>query len=159
VLQSSLTRLDAVVGALLVLERLPPSARSAEIDWEKQTMNRMQAQRLVEQMAIAWVQRDISAIVSLFAEDGALITPGGAARGQAAIASMITTFFAQPVAVAVTITRVLVDGSQGAVEWIWRETSTSGAERTLEDAIIFEVRDGKVVYWREYFDPTQTHEL
>ena len=123
-------------------------------------MNRANAQQLIERMAMAWMQRDVTTIVALFTDDGELITPAGAARGRAAIAAAAAKFFAQPVAVTVTITRVLVDGSQGAVEWTWRETSsTTGADRTMEDAIIFALRDDKLAYWREYFDPRQTHEL
>jgi uncharacterized protein (TIGR02246 family) len=123
-------------------------------------MNHTNAQQLIERMAMAWMQRDVTTIVALFTDDGEFITPSGVARGRAAIAAAATKFFAQPVAVTVTITRVLLDGSQGAVEWIWRETnSTSGADRTMEDAIIFALRDDKLAYWREYFDPTQTHEL
>jgi uncharacterized protein (TIGR02246 family) len=123
-------------------------------------MNHADVQHLVERMAMAWMQRDVTTIVALFSDDGQFITPGGAVRGQAAIAAATTKFFARPVAVTVTITRVLVDGAQGAVEWIWRETnSTTGAHRTMEDAIVFELRDDKLAYWREYFDPAQTHEL
>jgi limonene-1,2-epoxide hydrolase len=29
----------------------------------------------------------------------------------------------------------------------------------MEDAVVFELRDGAIVYWREYFDPLQEHEL
>jgi uncharacterized protein (TIGR02246 family) len=123
-------------------------------------MKRMVAQRLVERMASAWMQRDVSAIVALFSEEGQFITPGSVSHGQAAIAATVTKFFVRPIAVKVTITRLLVDGSHGAIEWVWRETnSTSGAERIMEDAIIFAVRDSKLVYWREYFDPTQTRAL
>ena len=123
-------------------------------------MSGTNAQQLVERMAMAWMQRDVTTIVALFTDDGELITPAGAARGRAAITAAATKFFAQPVAVKVTITRVLMDGSHGAVEWIWHETSSmTGAERTIEDAIIFALRDDKLTYWREYFDPTQTHKL
>ena len=123
-------------------------------------MNRRHAEHLVERMAMAWMQRDVTTIVALFTDDGVFITPGGTARGRAAIAAAATTFFARPVALTVTITRVIVDGSQGAVEWTWRETSsTTGADRTMEDAIIFALRDDKLAYWREYFDPTQSHAL
>jgi uncharacterized protein (TIGR02246 family) len=123
-------------------------------------MNRMDVEHLVERMAMAWMQRDVTTIVALFTDDGVFVTPGGIARGQAAIATAATTFFARPNTMMVTITRVIVDGSQGAVEWTWRETSgTTGADRTMEDAIIFALRDDKVAYWREYFDPTQSHAL
>jgi limonene-1,2-epoxide hydrolase len=50
-----------------------------------------------------------------------------------------------------------VDGDQGALEWTWHETHhADNQERTIDDAIIFTLRDDKIVYWREYFDTT-TH--
>jgi limonene-1,2-epoxide hydrolase len=56
-------------------------------------------------------------------------------------------------AVQVTITRVLAVANQGAVEWTWRERRRAETEEhSAEDAIIFEVLDGQIVYWREYFD-------
>jgi ketosteroid isomerase-like protein len=56
--------------------------------------------------------------------------------------------------VRVTVGRVLADGDQGAAEWTWRERlRDDGSRRTYEDALIFELRDGQLVYWREYFDP------
>ena len=56
------------------------------------------------------------------------------------------------------MTRVLLDGDQGAVEWTWSETNRAdGRSHTAEDGIIFVLRDDKIVYWREYFD-TETDE-
>jgi limonene-1,2-epoxide hydrolase len=53
----------------------------------------------------------------------------------------------------VTVTRVLWDGNQGAVEWLWRELRRSdGTWHSAEDAIIFVVENEEIVYWREYFD-------
>jgi hypothetical protein len=47
-------------------------------------------------------------------------------------------------------TRVLLEGDQGAVEWTWSETNRAdGSRHTVEDAIIFELRDAKLVSWRE----------
>lgn len=111
-------------------------------------------------MAAAWTGRDVAAIAELFADDALFITPGGALRGRDAIASAAAAFFAFAGDVAVTITRALADGDQGAIEWTWREAdAATGVRRTTEDAIVFELRDGKVIYWREYFDPAQTESL
>jgi limonene-1,2-epoxide hydrolase len=64
-------------------------------------------------------------------------------------------FLTEAAVVDVSVRRVLVDGDDGAVEWVW--TERRGDELvTMEDAIAFSVRDGLVTYWREYFDPTQT---
>lgn len=123
-------------------------------------MERDQANELVRRMAQAWMRADIPAIVELFTTDGVFASPGGAARGQEAIAAVAEAFFRQVVAVQVDVQRVLVDGNRGVVEWTWRETARGATEdRSMEDAIVFEVRDGKLCFWREYFDPGQTQPL
>jgi uncharacterized protein (TIGR02246 family) len=115
---------------------------------------------IVERMARAWMQQDVEAIAALFSDDGIFISPGGMARGREAIAAAARAFFAEADDVEVTITRILVAEQAGAVEWRWQETSRStGERRTMEDAIVFELRDGKLTYWREYFDPAQTEQL
>lgn len=111
-------------------------------------------------MAAAWMQADVEAIVALFAPDGVFIAPGGRAQGHAAIAALASAFFAQPRSISVTIQRVLVEDNVGAVEWVWSEVaSATNARQTMQDAIVFELRDGKLTYWREYFDPAQTHPI
>lgn len=45
------------------------------------------------------------------------------------------------------------DGRWLAIEWSWFVTRKSdGASGTTLDAIIVELRDGKIASWREYFD-------
>lgn len=108
---------------------------------------------LIERQARAWEQADLDAIVAEFAADALFVSPGGRWQGPAAIRSAAAAFFAGVSAVQVTITRVMLAGNQGAVEWTWREKRRSdGQFHTAEDAIIFELSDGKIVYWREYFD-------
>jgi uncharacterized protein (TIGR02246 family) len=112
------------------------------------------ARALVEQAARAWERADLDAIVAPFAADGIFISPGGRWQGHAAIRAAAQAFFAVAGDVEVTIGRVVADGAVGAAEWSWSEREhASGARRTFADAIVFEVRDGLVVYWREYFDP------
>jgi uncharacterized protein (TIGR02246 family) len=112
-----------------------------------------QIRALVERQARAWEQADAEAIVADFASDALFISPGGRLQSHDALRAAAESFFAATNGVEVTITRLLVDGNQGAVEWTWRETSRAdGSSRTAEDSIIFEVRDGKLIYWREYFD-------
>lgn len=121
---------------------------------------RRQARRLVQTMADAWMRADVPAIVELFAPGGIFISPAGAARGHAEIAAAAIAFFGSVERVSVELKRVQVDGTRGLAEWTWRETVRAGSEsRTMEDAIVFEVRNGKLTYWREYFDPGQTEPL
>ena len=51
--------------------------------------------------------------------------------------------------------RTIVDGDKncGAVEWDWRDQNRkTGKEGFAEDAIVFELANGKILYWREYIE-------
>jgi uncharacterized protein (TIGR02246 family) len=112
-----------------------------------------QAQALVERQARAWEQADVAAIVADFAPDGVFIAPGGRWQGHGAIRSAAAAFFAVATDVKIVVTRVLLDGDQGAVEWTWSETRRADGHRhSVDDAIIFTLCDDKIHYWREYFD-------
>jgi uncharacterized protein (TIGR02246 family) len=114
------------------------------------------ARELAQRMAAAWLSADIAAIVALFAPDGVFITPGGRAQGHTAIAELAASFFDASYVTEIEIRRALAEGGQGAIEWLWSEASrATHARRVMEDAIIFELRDGLISYWREYFDPAQ----
>jgi uncharacterized protein (TIGR02246 family) len=118
-------------------------------------VSREEARALVERQARAWEEdKDLDAIAADFAPDGVLISPGGEWRGPDAIRAAAKGFFAGTSAVEVEVKRVLSDGDASAVEWRWTERR-SGVSYTAEDAIVFELRDGRIVYWREYFDPAE----
>jgi uncharacterized protein (TIGR02246 family) len=126
----------------------------------EQPISHADVRQLAERMARAWMQQDIATIVGLFTDDGCFIWPGGSARGHTEIEKAVAKFFAHSGGVKVAIKRVLIDGAAGAIEWTWQETKlATGERRTMEDAIIFELRGGKVAYWREYFDPRQTKQV
>jgi uncharacterized protein (TIGR02246 family) len=116
-------------------------------------MDKGQAIELVERQARAWEKADAEAVVADFAEDAVLISPGGRSEGKAAIRDGVIASSQKIRDVQVEITRVLIDGDEGAVEWRWSETRLSDGQRySVEDAIIFVLRDDKIIYWREYFD-------
>ena len=116
-------------------------------------MNIEQAHALIERQARAWEQADADTAVADFAPHGVLISPSGRWRGHVAIRAAMAAFFETVDQVKVTVTRVLLDGDQGAVEWTWSEIRCAdGSRHTAEDAIIFELCEDKIVYWREYFD-------
>ena len=51
------------------------------------------------------------------------------------------------------INRIIVDGDDFAVEWQFASTNIKTAKRTaVSDAIIGNVRDGKIAVWKEYLD-------
>lgn len=121
-------------------------------------MDREAVRALVERQARAWERADLDAIVADFADDGALISPGGHFQGPAAIRAAAEAFFEQLCDVRVEIMRVLLDGDAGAVEWTWSETRRADGRRaTMEDGIVFTLRGDRIVRWREYFDTAATH--
>lgn len=112
-----------------------------------------EATALVHATARAWEAADLDAICADFADDGWFISPGGRWQGPAAIREAAAGFFRGARDVKVVVTRVLVMGEQGAAEWTWSETRiASGTRHTADDGVIFALRDGKIIYWREYFD-------
>lgn len=116
-------------------------------------MNNEEARALVERQACAWKRADPAAIVADFAPDGVLISPRGRWRGHDALRRAAESVFATVSDVQVVVTRVLLEADQGAAKWTWSETNRAdGRRHTVEDAIIFELRDDKLVSWREYLD-------
>ena len=108
---------------------------------------------MVERQAHAWEQADADAALADFASDGVLISPGGRWHGHIAIRNAMQEFFEKVTSVDVKVTRVLIAGDQGAAEWTWSEIrQADGSRHTAEDAIIFELQNNKIIYWREYFD-------
>ena len=117
-------------------------------------MDGQQTRVLVERQAKAWEAQDIEAVLTDFASNGVLSSPGGRWQGHDAIREAARLFFAGVSDVQVDVTRVLLDagGTQGAAEGTWSETRADGSRHMAEDAIIFELPQGKIVTWREYFD-------
>jgi uncharacterized protein (TIGR02246 family) len=116
-------------------------------------LTREEARTLIERQALAWEHEDLQAIAADFADDAMFISPGGTWHGPVAIQGAARAFFATTTGVRVVITRIIMDGDKGAVEWTWHETRRSdGRQFSAEDGIVFVLRGRKIVYWREYFD-------
>lgn len=115
-------------------------------------MRKNSAWQLVERQAQAWTEADIETIVADFTADGILISPGGSWQGEAALRAAVGAFWQSVQRVEVTVTNAFLCGNQGAAEWTWTETRHDGSVHTAEDGIIFTLRNGKIAYWREYFD-------
>jgi uncharacterized protein (TIGR02246 family) len=108
---------------------------------------------LVELAKNAWIDRDADALAQLFTPDAQLIVPGQRWQGQAKIREEVAKFARQYTDVQITIHRTIVDGNQAAVEWHYEDTETAtGKHSQADDAIVIEVNNGRISYWREYFD-------
>ena len=109
--------------------------------------------QLVKRQARAWENADAATIVADFAEDALFIVPGFRFEGRQAIKQAAEDYFAQFTDTTVTIKRIIVQENEGAVEWIWSDVNKETSQRTdADDAIIFELQNDKITYWREYID-------
>lgn len=112
-----------------------------------------QMRSLVEQARAAWVSRDVETLVQLFTADAELIVPGQRWQGQQQIRAELSQFAQQYSEVKIDIQRIIIDGNQAAVEWMYENVEQATGKCTrYEDAIILEATNGKIAYWREYFD-------
>lgn len=114
-------------------------------------MTNQEVLELVNRQAMAWQSNDAEAILADFAVDALFISPGGRWRGHEQIAAAAHAFFSATTEIQIGVTRVLCDGDQCAVEWSWRETRLlDNSQHSADDAIIFTLQNGEIVYWREY---------
>lgn len=132
-----------VVGmGRLPLELLPVNA--AEIP---------ELRAIADRQARAWSASDVDAILADFAEDAQFVVPGQVVQGKAKIRNFVSQHFADYTPIEVTIRRVIGQGAQAAIEWQWQEQHRPTGDRSqADDVIIFQVKNGKIVYWREYID-------
>ena len=109
---------------------------------------------IAQRQAEAWETGNVSAIVADFAPEGVFIAGNFVFKGTAAIKKAAEDYFQEFADTKVEIKRIILEESQGAIEWNWsdRNIATNQISKA-EDAIIFELKnDGKIVYWREYIE-------
>ncbi len=110
-------------------------------------------QQLVERQASAWEAADSERIIADFAEASIFVVPGSTFRGRQAIKEAAEGYFAEFTDTQIEIDRIIANGNEVAVEWTWRDKQRETGETSYaEDAIIIELEEGKIVYWREYID-------
>ena len=115
--------------------------------------NREEIIEMVERQARAWESQDVAGIVDDFASDAVFIAAGFRFDGREQIAKAARDYFQKFHRTSVEIKRIVIDDNKGAVEWDWRDRDRkSNKEGFAEDAIVFELENGKIVYWREYIE-------
>lgn len=108
---------------------------------------------LIETARDAWVRQDAQALAQLFTPDGQLIVPGQRWQGREEIRRAVSRFAQDYSNVKIDIRQVIIEGNRAAVEWSYEDVEiATGKRNKADDAIIIEVRDGHISYWREYFD-------
>lgn len=117
------------------------------------TQNFSEIHSLIERQAKAWESSNADQVVADFAEDSLFIVPGSTLTGKSAIADAAKGYFANFTDIKIEIKQIIIQENKGAVEWTWEDKNKNTSEKSYaEDAIIFELENHKIKYWREYID-------
>lgn len=109
---------------------------------------------LIERQAHSWEVNNFMLAQDDWHAGAVLVSPGGEWSSHELAAAM-KGFHQDYQDLKVTIKNVFAtaDGSKVAVEWDWTVTRRKdGLRGTTADAIIADLKDGKILSWREYFD-------
>jgi limonene-1,2-epoxide hydrolase len=112
------------------------------------------AEEIVRAEIAAWSTNDVETVMSHFAENATFdIGPDWPKlQGRAAIHEMMKTFFAGGKCVDLKVLHLAVDGNVVLMErtdyWV-----VDGKQMSWPVMGAYEVKDGKITAWREYFSP------
>jgi ketosteroid isomerase-like protein len=118
------------------------------------------ARQLVERQARAWEKQDFNLAASDWLPSAILTSPEGNTPAPQMAASM-RDYFKDFSDLKVTIKNVFTsaDGKKLAIEWDWTITRKRDGKRGVShDAIMVDLKDGKIASWREYYDPAASGE-
>ena len=139
--------LTAIATVILLLIISTPTTMSQSL------LSREQVEEMVIRQARAWENQDAKAIADDFAEDALFVAAGFRFEGQQGIEQAALDYFKDFHQTKVEIKRMIIEDNKGAVEWDWRDRNRkTNEEGFAEDAIVFELAEGKIVYWREYIE-------
>ena len=109
-------------------------------------------ERLVEEFCGAWAKRDVDGILGYFAPDAVYHNiPIEPAVGLDAIRAVVEMFVPPADEIEFVIHKIISDGDTVVTERTDRFVM-SGKTIALPVAGVFELRDGKIAAWRDYFD-------
>jgi limonene-1,2-epoxide hydrolase len=109
-------------------------------------------ERLVEEFCVAWAKRDVDGILAYFTSDAVYHNiPLDPAVGLDAIRAVLEMFVPPADEIEFVIHKIMSDGDTVVTERTDRFV-TNGKSIALPVAGVFELRDGKIAAWRDYFD-------
>jgi limonene-1,2-epoxide hydrolase len=107
---------------------------------------------IVRDFCAAWTRRDIAELLGYFADDAVYHNmPLAPATGKDAIREILNLFVPPATTIVFEMLHVASAGSVVFTERVDRFV-IAGKEIALPVAGVFEVRDGKIAAWRDYFD-------
>lgn len=108
---------------------------------------------LIERARQSWIDGNGAAFAELFTPDGEFIVPGNRWQGHDAIREVTDNFSGKNSDVKIHIHRIIIDGNQAVVEWLWQCTvDATGAREIADDAIVIDFNQSRISRWREYID-------
>ena len=111
------------------------------------------AKQTVTEFCAAWEALDRQRILDAFTDDAVYHNiPMAPARGKAAIDQLLGMILGQAKAVRFEIKRMVAEGDVVLNERVDTFTLADGRSVELPVMGIFELRDGKIAAWRDYFD-------
>jgi limonene-1,2-epoxide hydrolase len=108
---------------------------------------------IVERFCQAWKHHDLDRIMAFFSEDAEYqnVPMGPGAKGKAAIQGVINTFWPLAKSIEFKVLRTAANGGTVMNERV-DIFDMGGKKIELPVAGVFEVREGKIALWRDYFD-------
>ena len=109
-------------------------------------------ERIVRDFITAWSRLDVDELVAYFCEDGVYHNmPMAPVAGHEALGAFISAFLRNWEETDWKILNLLADGDIVMVERMDR-TIAAGKSVDLPCCGVFELRNGKIALWRDYFD-------
>lgn len=112
----------------------------------------MDNEAMVRSFIQAWSRLDPEELVGYFAEDGIYFNiPAQPVQGQAALKTFISAFIGPWTSTEWEIVSLVASGDKVAVERV-DKTKAGDKQVDLPCFGMFEMEDGKIKVWRDYFD-------
>lgn len=127
---------------------------------QAQNAHEIYARQLVERQARAWETHNFALAKPDWLPAAVLTSPDGPTPAPA-IGKAMDDYFKDFTDLKVVIKNLIVspDGNKLALEWDWSIVrKRDGYHGISHDAILVDLKNGKIASWREYFDPAASGE-
>ncbi|HSO96019.1 MAG TPA: nuclear transport factor 2 family protein [Acidimicrobiia bacterium] len=111
------------------------------------------ARTLFDRRRTAWLAEDVDAYLDCWVDDLVLETPGRVVLGRAGYEQMVRGSFGWAAPRSFVVHHLAVDGVVVMADWtITVERRDNGESVTWRGMSVCELRDGRIVWWREYYE-------
>jgi uncharacterized protein (TIGR02246 family) len=109
---------------------------------------------IIQKILEAFNKKDLTRMLSFFADDATVIRPEGIFRGKEEIRRYYTWNYANYSEIILTEKDFVAEGNKAVLEWITEGTSARGGNKKqrTQALALFEFRNGKVQQIHDYYD-------